>query len=120
MHHKSPKRHLDDIISAHTFTLRQTRDYEGEKDKDTRYGREVMPMAFETYGRLGHQSLVASDEIVASARTFGKATPRAQRRLRFAMERQILFSTADGYLQSISNSSKWPDVLSAVSAVPAA
>ena len=81
--------------------------HEGEKEKAARYGELVLPLVYETYGRLGYKSQQTLDSLVAAARTFGKATPGAVRRRRLAIERQLLFSTADSYLRSLNNSPGW-------------
>ena len=39
----------------------------GEKDKDTRYGPEVMPLAWESYGRLGEESVACMRQLAWDA-----------------------------------------------------
>ena len=80
---------------------------EGESEKASRYGTQVAPLVFETYGRLGFKSQQTLDLVVASARTFGRASTCTMRTWRLAMERQLVYSTADSYLRSLNQNFEW-------------
>ena len=81
---------------------------EGERDKLNRYGRSVLPLAFETYGRLGQKSLqtvsTLSNQVVAAtvASRFHRGSDFIAA-LRLDLERSLLWCIADVTLLSIGH-----------------
>jgi len=82
---------------------------EGESDKFNRYGRSVLPLALETYGRMGHKSLhtvtFLANHVVAAtvASRFHRGSDFIAA-LRLDLERSLLWSIADVTLLSIGHS----------------
>ena len=82
---------------------------EGESDKLNRYGRSVLPLALETYGRLGHKSLHTvtffANHVVPTtvASCFHRGSDLIAA-LRLDLERSLLWRIADVTLLSIWHS----------------
>lgn len=73
----------------------------GEKEKFKHYGNAVMPVSFETYGRLGARGIEALDRLIAVAAYTRGTSPGARTRWRAQLERAVIFSTADTYLLAL-------------------
>ena len=71
---------------------------QGEAEKRDRYGHQVMPLAFETWGRLGDKGIAAMKVLAAAARTLA-SDPRDTRNLlarwRLELEAALSFAQAD-------------------------
>jgi len=89
-------------------TLPSAAARDGELGKLLRYGPQVMPLAFETYGRLGRQSADRLKQLVATVSSTsvrscfrdGGALLSAVRR---NLERALLFNIADVTLLSLGH-----------------
>ena len=77
----------------------------GEKAKKARYGEEFRPLAFESHGRLGHQSLLTIADLASWAAAVsphqGLRETAMIRRWRLALESALLFEKADLMVQSL-------------------
>ena len=74
-----------------------------EKRKANRYGPSVMPLSFESHGRMGPNSLLALQAMARQACTYGTARippPILLQRWRADMELALYFVQADTYLQA--------------------
>ena len=72
----------------------------GEKNKDTRYGSAVLPLVFETYGRLGPSSLNTLRVLADASAIARKASTRRMAGWRKQLERAVIWSASDSVLQS--------------------
>ena len=75
-------------------------------DKRKRYGGAVLPVGFETYGRIGAESLRALDVLAVHAGRSLRdawAAPRLLPRWRASLERVIIFNVADMDLLALGN-----------------
>ena len=73
----------------------------GEKAKATRYGSSVLPLSFESLGRLGNDSLGTLDTLRMDARTLGRAfwsATGSSLDWRRQLEQTLLFELADAAL----------------------
>ena len=79
----------------------------GENEKRQRYGCAVWPLSFETFGRLGPESVLHLQNIAADfVRPGGRKTCMGvYNRLRYILEYQLLFEQADLVLLSLGASS---------------
>ena len=74
-----------------------------EKRKAARYGQSVMPLSFESHGRMGPNSLLALKSMARQACTYGVAKtppPILLQRWRADLELALYFVLADTYLQA--------------------
>jgi hypothetical protein len=82
---------------------------DGEKDKHARYGSSVLPIALETYGRMGEKSLEAVNQL-ANQVVAATASSRFHRgsdfvaALRCELERALFWNIADITLLSLGHS----------------
>ena len=79
----------------------------GENEKVARYGSEVSPISFETFGRLGPQSMVNLQNVAADfVRPGGRRSCMGvYNRLRYILEYMLLYENADLILMSLGASS---------------
>ena len=73
----------------------------GEATKARRYGRQVRPLSFESYGRLGPHSLTCLREAAREASLFGRSDMSArqvEQRWRADMELALAYAQADAML----------------------
>ena len=73
----------------------------GEREKAERYGQEVQPLIFETYGRLGSRSLTTLQSLADSSAVAGKASTRRLAGWRKQLERAVVWSAAESVLLSL-------------------
>ena len=77
----------------------------GVRDKRTRYGKEVMPLSFETLGRRGVESQRTLEVLAQSSREFARHAVGQGRRLvgawRLELERALLWAEADVLLLAV-------------------
>ena len=74
---------------------------DGERKKQRRYGEDVRAISYETFGRLGPQSLLNVAEAAREASVYGRTNCTAsqlQRRWRADMELALMFAQADSML----------------------
>ena len=76
----------------------------GEKEKARRYGTAVLPLIFESGGRLGARSSESLAQIVALASTARLCHPSSVSSWRARCERAVLFATADAALRAVGAS----------------
>ena len=75
-----------------------------EEEKVARYGRDVLPVAFETGGRLGARSTASLRRLaqLAAQTTGGLTTPQSlETRWRRALEAALLFAIADAHILAL-------------------
>ena len=72
----------------------------GEREKWRRYGDAVIPLVFESRGRLGQQSLEGLESLVSAAASAKLCNPACLSTWRARLERAVLYSTADAYLRA--------------------
>ena len=70
----------------------------GERDKAQRYGESVMPLIFETFGRLGPSSLETLRVLADGAAVGSQASTRRMAGWRRQLERAVLWSSAESTL----------------------
>ena len=76
---------------------------QAEKRKATRYGADVLPLSFESHGRLGPASQLALDAMARQASAYGQSRCTAGalvRKWRADLELALMFVEADIILQS--------------------
>ena len=74
-----------------------------ERRKASRYGEEVLPLAFESFGRMGPRSLDVMDTLAREACLYSTARPSAAtlvRRWRADLGLALFFTHADALLQA--------------------
>ena len=72
----------------------------GEKDKDTRYGREVMPISWESYGRFWDESVICIRQLAWDAATVHnrgivKSAALLYSEWRLKLERVLILEASD-------------------------
>ena len=75
-----------------------------EEEKIARYGRDVLPIAYETGGRLGAHSTLSIKRLaqLAAQAAGGLTTPQSlETRWRRALEASLLFAIADAYILAL-------------------
>ena len=82
---------------------------QGENDKHTRYGSSVLPVALETYGRMGRKSLLtvgllANQVVAATAASRFHSGSDFVAALRCELERALFWNIADITLLSLGHS----------------
>ena len=81
---------------------------EGDKDKHTRYGSSVLPLALETYGRMGRKSMQSVNQLANQtvAASIGSKFHRGSdfiAMLRCDLEQRLLWTMADITLLSLGH-----------------
>ena len=73
----------------------------GENEKFARYGQQVQPLVWETFGRMGVRSRETLRRVVTTAASGGGCNPFAAARWRTQLERAIIQAEADTYLRAM-------------------
>ena len=74
---------------------------DGEASKTTRYGKTVLPLIFETYGRLGPRSIQTLRTLADSAQMLGLCKARKASSWRRQLEKAVVWADADRELCSL-------------------
>ena len=91
---------------AKAATIAGTAAMRGEKEKDERYGHEVLPLIFETYGRLGPKSLDTLRVLADASAVARKTSTRRLTGWRKQLERAVIWSSAESVLCSYGAGSR--------------
>ena len=78
---------------------------DGEVEKGPFYGQEVLPLIFETYGRLGPASVNTLSVLADMAASAGGASTRRLQGWRRQLERAVVWSAAESVLLAYGASS---------------
>ena len=78
----------------------------GESDKARRYGNGVLPLAFETYGRLGPLSLLTLQTLADAAAVAGQVNTRRLTGWRRHLERAVIWSGAESTLLAYGSAAR--------------
>ena len=85
----------------------------GEKEKWDRYGPAVRPCVFDSLGRPGFHARTYFRDLVSTAASCGLGSPHAQQGLQTALERAVVWGSADNMLRARGGQdvSAWTDHL---------